>query len=302
MPVRGASLHALQVFDAVARRMSFTDAAEEMRLTQGAISYQIRQLEDCLGVALFHRRGRSIELTVEGLRLWSPLRRSLGQIDAAVDQVSTRGHVRLTVSLTTYFGGRWLLPRLSGFMHLRPEVEIRLVHPPLGSSKSAADADVSVRWGKGDWPDGGYELLFDSPLVPVCARTLVRGANRRPSGSLRGLPILHDELREPWAEWFAKAGVDAGILVDGPVISDPNLRIQAAIDGQGVTLADELVQSEFQSGRLVRPFDVALEGYGYYVAFGSGSRSVLMKEFHDWLRSEAGETRRAACGKAETRV
>lgn len=286
---RMPSLYALQVFDTVARCMSFTRAALDLGVTQGAVSYQIRLLEEQLGTPLFARQGRGVALTRAGEQLSPTLRRTLGEIQAATEAVSRGAGRALTVSMTTYFASRWLLPRLAGFMGDHPDVEIRLVHTATANAIQPGDADVAIRWGSGDWPGVQAELLFSCPLTPVCAAALIRGPKRiRKLGDLRNQTILHDdEMRTPWAEWLAAAGIEDPGTIDGPVILDANLRIQSAIDGRGFALADALVAGDIAQGRLAAPFEVLLDGYGYFLVGADSAATPIARAFCDWIKGEA---------------
>jgi LysR family transcriptional regulator, glycine cleavage system transcriptional activator len=287
---RRPSLYSLQVFDTVARFMSFTRAAADLGVTQGAVSYQIRLLEEQLRTTLFARQGRSIVLTRAGEQLSPTLRRALGEIQAATAAVSRAADRTLTVSLTTYFASRWLLPRLAGFMRGHHDVEVRLVHTATANAIQPSDADVAIRWGRGEWRGVSAELLFPCELTPVCATTLTRGPKRiRKLSDLRDHAVLDDdEMRVPWTEWLAAAGIEYPGSI-GLVILDANVRIQLAIDGQGFALADQLVAADIAQGRLAAPFDVLLEGYGYYLVGVGGATKPIARAFCDWLKLESAK-------------
>lgn len=285
---RMPSIYSLQVFDAVARRLSFTRAAVDLNITQGAVSYQIRHLEENIGTALFERGGRGIALTAAGESLRPALSRALDEIRTVVEKVAKDAGSGLTISLTTYFAARWLLPRLSRFMRSHPQIEVRLVHGSGENPTSAVDADIAVRWGRGAWPGQEAELIFSSGLTPVCSPDLLKNQACTLPFAIQHEKILHDdEMRTPWAEWLALTGFADQETLDGPVILDPNVRMQAAIDGQGFALADALVANEISDGRLVAPFDVYLDGYGYYLTRRQPSPSKAVADFRLWLLEEA---------------
>jgi len=281
------SIYSLQIFDAVARRLSFTRAAEDLSITQGAVSYQIRHLEEDIGTALFDRGGRGITLTASGEALRPTLARALDDIRSVVEKVAKDAGSGLTISLTTYFAARWLLPRLAGFMRNHPHVEVRLMHGPGGNPTSAEDVDVAVRWGRGNWSGQEAELIFGSKLTPVCSPDLLKNhGSVLPLAIYLGKILHDDEMRTPWAEWLALTGFVDPETLEGPVIPDPNVRMQAAIDGHGFALADALVANDISEGRLVAPFDINLDGYGYYLMMGRRSSSKAVGDFREWLLGE----------------
>ncbi len=285
------SLYSLQVFDAVADRLSFTRAAEDLNITQGAVSYQVKQLEADIGVPLLIRGNRGTSLSPAGKSLAPVLRRALADIHSIVQEISHDPGARLVVSLTTYFAARWLLPRLSTFMQAHPDVEVRLVHAAGGNQSNLGDADVAIRWGKTE-AQRDAELIFKCGLTPVCSPRLL-GRGITDAGSLDiGNSIIQpdDEMRGAWAEWLALAQISDHQTISGPVIPDPNVRMEAVIDGQGYALADALVLHDIDSGKLVAPSDVYLHGYGYFLVTAD-SRSKVAGEFQDWLTNEAAADR-----------
>lgn len=283
------SLNGLRVFEVAARRQGFTRAAAELGLTQGAVSYQIRQLEEDLGFTLFRREHRSVTLTEAGRRLLPVLQRGFEEIAATVDALRAEETGQITIAVSTYFASRWLLPRMARFMGEHPEIGIRLVHLPGVYREGMAEADIGVRWGLGAWSDGTVEALFDSPLTPVCSPLLVRDGVG--PADLRQHPCLHDDATQAaWLGWLKLAGVEGPEVAHGPVIADPNVRMQAAIDGQGFALADALIADEIAAGRLVAPFEVRLGGHGYHLIHGPGGlQRPAVAAFRDWILDEASD-------------
>jgi LysR family transcriptional regulator, glycine cleavage system transcriptional activator len=287
------ALAALRAFEAVARQASFTRAAEELRVTQGAISYQVKRLEAELGMALFRREGRSVRLTASGERLLPPLRRALGDIADAVAALSTAGAgPQLTVALSTYFAAHWLSKRLGQFSLQHSDVKIRLQHPESSARFGSDEVDMAIRWHRAGWrePELAIEPLFLSAIMPVCSPRLRDGPPRlaRPA-DIRRHTLLRDEVtREAWSEWLKLAGVVEPLPGREVTINDPNVYIQAAIDGQGIALADGLVADDLALGRLVEPFAPRLEGYGYFLVHPrDASLRPAAKAFRDWLLVEA---------------
>ena len=291
MKTRMPSLYSLQVFDAVARRLSFTRAAGDLNITQGAVSFQIKQLEADIGQPLFERGSRGITMTAAGKSLAPNLRIALEGIFSTVEKVSRHSSSQLTISLTTYFAARWLLPRLSGFMRSRPNVEVRLVHAAGGNPRNIGDADVAIRWGRSDVMSSVADLIFECGLTPVCSPALLaRNADTSGEPTFGHDQILHDDdVRGLWGEWLALTHFSGLEPTAGPVILDPNVRMEAAIEGQGFALGDALVINDIENGKLAAPFDVYLEGYGYYLV-KARSPSKLVTDFDEWIMQEA-----AAC-------
>ena len=176
------SLNSLRVFEAAARHQSFTVAAEELAVTQGAVSYQVRRLEGALGIDLFRRKTRQVALTVEGERLFRAVHRMLRDLDDEVRAISPRSdRMVLTVAVSTYVAARWLSPRLGRFFSAHPEITLRLQHSVNDPTFAVEDVDMAIRWGDGNWPGVVAELLLASPMMPVCAPGLTAGAT-----SIRG--------------------------------------------------------------------------------------------------------------------
>jgi LysR family glycine cleavage system transcriptional activator len=285
------SLYALHVFEAAARHQHFRRAAGELALSQGAVSYQIKVLEAELGFALFERRGRAVVLTREGSLLSPILQESFGEIADMVDLLrqQTRTGIReVTIGATTYFSSRWLLRRLSRFMGLNPEISIRIAYPP-ATGQIIPTTAIEIRWGEGHWPGAHSIKLFDAELTPVCAPTLAGESRTIGVENLSAYRFLHDgETQEAWQRWQRAAGVKKPMRLAGPIIADPNLRFQAAVDGQGIALADRLLVDEIKSGQLIAPFAVSLGGYGYHLIFNNNHKpSVAEQNFAEWILDEA---------------
>jgi LysR family glycine cleavage system transcriptional activator len=291
MPIR--SLNALRVFDVVASLMSFSAAAERLRMSQGAVSYRIKQLESELGVSLFHRAGSSITLTEAGEEFKRTTRQVLGELDHAAQSLRRRAMPQVVVGVSTYFGSRWLSPRLSRFLTKHPEVILRL-QPTIGDSALAsADVDVAVVWGSHDRFRSHYQLLLESKVTPMTGPKLAKTiAARGMRGGLNGIPLIHDdETREAWRRWLSAAGLTDRGSRPGPIVPDANMRVQAIIDEQGIALFDGLVSNELDRGLLVAPSDVFLGGFGYYLAVAE--RRTDRREVEAllrWLIEEASPT------------
>lgn len=281
-------LKALRAFEAAARHGSFTAAAGELSLTQGAISYQVRHLESKLGIALFQRSARQVTLTPQGQSLYRATHRLFRELEDEVHKIAPgKDQLILTVSVSTYFVTRWLSKRLGHFLNKHPEVTIRLQHSVNDPDFTVEDVDLAIRWGNGGWQQGESELLIPSPMMAVCAPDLMPG--KAGLEVLRHQTFLHDQdSTDGWREWLRQAGLDDMEAGRGPVIDDPNVRVQSAIDGQGLVLANNLLNDDIAAGRLIEPFAIRLEGYGFHLLYEStAKRRNAFQLFRQWLLQEA---------------
>ncbi len=284
-------LNALRAFEAGARHLSFTRAAEELSVTQTAISHQVRQLEDRLGVKLFERRPRALRLTAAGSLLYPALSDSLDRIEAAVARVRAAPQPRpLTLSVTPTFGSRWLAQRLGRFWRRHPDVDLRLHHSVQLVDLSRDDVDLAVRWGRGSWPGVKSEKLMRAQATPLCSPALLKGEHPLKSPSdLRHHTLIHQKDYQEWVEWLAAAGVYDINGQRGPVIDDANAIIQSTMEGDGVMIAiPEVLLPEIESGRLVAPFGFDGPKVQGYTVNLLKSRAELPKirSFQDWLFAE----------------
>jgi DNA-binding transcriptional LysR family regulator len=285
------SFDALKVFDTVARRMSFTRAAEELHVTKGAISYQIRNLEDQLGFKLFHRKPGNLSLTRQGLRLWHISEAALEKIEREISEMKASSNENITVGMTTYFASRWLSPRLMHFTSRFPDIGLRL-QPTLGAQNlQNQDMDMMIRWGTGDWQDGIVEKLLHCPAFPTAGRKFkispIGGLTQNMSSAI----LLHDDREsDAWQKWFQAAGIDYPENPGELVIPDPNVRVQAVIDGQGLALNDRLIEAEIAANKLVRVSSIELDDYGYFLTYlPNALQNRSLKLFRDWILDEATE-------------
>jgi LysR family glycine cleavage system transcriptional activator len=284
-------LNALRAFEAGARHLSFTKAAEELFVTQAAVSHQVKLLERDLGVTLFRRMTRKLALTAEGRRLLGPVGEALDAIAEAAEALRAGiGGGTLTLSLTPTFGVRWLSPRLGRFWTAHPEIELRLQHSIHLVDFARDEVDAAVRWGGGVWPGVDAVYLMRAGLVPVCSPARCAGppALNRPD-DLRHHTLLHERDYVEWAQWLAVAGAREVEARRGPIIDDPSVVLQAAIDGQGVALASEsIVRADLEAGRLVKPFDVDLDADNayYLVAPPRAFERPNVQAFREFLLAE----------------
>ncbi|OHV75969.1 LysR substrate-binding domain-containing protein [Rhizobium sp. LCM 4573] len=286
-------LHALRAFEAAARHLHFSKAAEELNLTPTAVSHQVRHLEDILGVTLFHRYPRPVRLSPEGEAFYPVLREALDRIAAAVEDISAARLGRpLTVSVTMAFASRWLTPRLP---RLRAETglsfAIEAEDRPV--DLHASDVDIAIRYSEAPGQGAEWVRLFDDRIVPVCAPRLVEGlSSELDPREVAGLPLIHyrwrskSKLAPSWERWFARAvqGVPEAPVVQ--TFSEEVHAIDAAVAGQGVVLASEVLVSDLLArGELIRISQVTLPGLVFWGVFlNSNPRVGELQLFMDWMR------------------
>lgn len=258
----------LRVFTIVAMHGSFASAAEALNLTKGAISHQIRQLEGELGFSLFERLPRGISLTPHGRELLSTAGKAFTQLEQTIEVLQGNRSRVLTVAVTSYFASRWLSPRLMDFMQQHPAIRLRLQPMVTLTNLSKEGIDLAIRWGNGHWNDVATELLFRCAAWPA-GNAMMRDRVDEVGfeQAVAGATLLHDgEGSNAWSEWFTAAGVEFVPRADTLIIPDPNVRVQAVIDGQGIAINDALIERELADGSLYRLSEAELPDYGYYLA------------------------------------
>ena len=262
-------LNALRAFEAAARWLSFTKAAEELHVTQGAISRQVKLLEDFLGFDLFERTPHGVELNRSGQVYAAAITRSFDEILRATDELGTaRTHSVLTIRGYTTFLVRWLTPLLPDFQIRHPNIEVRLVSASDPVDFGRDKVDLGIRYGYGRWKDLECDLLFMDELFPVCSPTLRESVPLRTPADLRGCTLLHLNLRcSDWPEWFAAAGVDRPLPGRDVALEDLGVAYQCAVAGFGVAIGQrEYVHEDLAAGKLVVPFQPVLRrNRGYYL-------------------------------------
>src|SRR5450432_647452 len=261
MPRQLPPLNALKAFEAAARSESFTRAAEELCVTQGAVSHQVKSLEATLGIKLFSRERQRLILTDAGREYLTVVRDALDRIDAGTERVVQRQNAgALTVSTSPDFAAKWLVNRLGRFAEAHPSIDLRISATLHHVDFAREDVDLAVRHGDGNWEGLDVARLSTEQLFAVCSPKLLKGRQRlnKPSDVLK-FPLLHLDDRKDWARWLEAAGVVDAELSHGPVLNRASMVIDAAVDGQGVALArTTLAAWDLINGRLTRPFDVAL--------------------------------------------
>src|SRR5450759_3268574 len=293
MPRQLPPLNALRAFEAAARSESFTRAAEELCVTQGAVSHQVKLLEATLGIKLFSRERQRLVITDAGREYLNVVRDALDRIAAGTERLVQRQNAGvLTVSTSPDFAAKWLVYRLGRFAEAHPGIDLRVSATMHHVDFAREDVDVAVRHGDGNWDGLDAVRLCTEQLFPVCSPKLMVGRNRiaKPSDLLK-FPLLHlDENRKAWSKWFDAAGVTDTKMSRGLVLNRASMLIDAAVDGQGVALArTTLAAWDLINGRLAKPFDLSLKlSNTYWIVCPTATSSMpKITTFRDWLLAEA---------------
>ncbi len=292
MPRRLPPLNALKAFEAAARHESFTKAAAELSVTQGAVSHQVKALEATLRVRLFHRVRQRLVITDAGRAYLEVVRDAFDRLALGTERL-LQGQNSGTLNLTTSpdFAAKWLVHRLGRFAEAHPEIDLRVSASFHHVDFAHEDMDMAVRHGDGNWPGLHVTRFYPEELLfPVCSPRLTRGRSAlRVPADLRGCTLLHDSDRRDWARWLEIAGV-ADVNPGGPIFNHASMAIDAAVDGQGVALArTALAAWDLIGGRLVRPFKPALNAsYAYWIVCPQANADLpKVATFRGWLLAEA---------------
>jgi len=280
----------LRVFNLVARHMSFSRAAEELCLTKGAVSQQIKRLEEELGFTVFIRKPGNLALTEKGRRLWHTSAASLKSIEKEINLLREDDSTRITIGTPTYFASRWLSSRLMTFINDHPHNSLR-IHPMIDMFKLRADnIDMAIRWGNGDWNDLQSELIFLSPAFITVGKEIANKCQQHGlEKTIQEQRLLHDHQDSVvWQEWFELAGITYQEQHDKLVIPDPNVRVQAVIDGQGIAINDQLINTEIQNKTIFKVSEVSLDNYGYFLVYPPEAlENSALDDFRRWIIREA---------------
>jgi LysR family transcriptional regulator, glycine cleavage system transcriptional activator len=295
-------LRTLRAFDASAEHLNFSRAAEAMGVTPAAISNQIKELEDQVGVELFQRTSRSMRLTRQGEILATASHEAIEVLTRALHRIRRlENKTQLRVSSTPSIAAKWLVPRLDRFMAAFPGADVRVDVSNTLVDFDRDDVDVAIRFGTGRYPGLRTDLLFQDTLSPVCAPSLIKDKPLRTPKDLLKHTLIHldwEAQGQPWPNWrmwMQAAGIKDFDDKSGLHFGQTALTIQAAINGQGVALGDStLVADDIAAGRLVRPFDLALKApssFTYYVITRTEtSDAPMVNAFRDWCLAEAQQT------------
>jgi LysR family glycine cleavage system transcriptional activator len=295
-------LNTLKMLEAAGRHMSFTRAADELGVTPAAVSHQIREFEEQLGIKLFQRTSRRMRHTTAGEILHTAVADALDNINRAVARLqSAHDEQRLKVTGFPSITAKWLVPRLDRFLEIVPDADVRIhvSQTPLDFVRD--DVDIAIRFGDGICPGMRVDRLFEETVFPVCSPALLSGDRplRQPQDLLHQT-LIHVEWEDmgPWPNWrmwMLAAGISDFNETRGLHFSLTSLAIQAAIDGHGVALGDStLVADDIAAGRLVQPFNVALKAppqLAYFVISPQETADrPMVRAFREWVLSEAART------------
>ncbi|MDD0842836.1 MULTISPECIES: LysR substrate-binding domain-containing protein [Pseudomonadaceae] len=287
------SLSALRAFEAAARHESAKQAAEELSVTATAISHQIRALEESLGVALFLRKPRQLELTAQGRELQQTLESAFDSISATAMRLSALPcRQAITLSTTPAVAVRWLLSWVCLLRESHPDIDLRIhaSHEPV--ALDGVTADIAIRYGDGRWPGLVAEKLFDNTFIPACSPRLgLQDAAELPRHTLihfRNQAVVSSPL--DWALWQKQAKVPGLDVSAGLVFSDETHAVSAAIGGQGVALMSrQLIEDELREGRLVQPFGPEVEGKPFFLVYPESRRDdPAIRAVRDWVMAVPG--------------
>ena len=295
-------LNSLRAFEATARHLSFSKAAQELHVTPAALSHQIRGLEEQLALKLFHRRARSIELTEAARTIYPGIRTGFEAIREAVERLDRSKQDRvLVVSSTPGLTAKWLVPRVYKFLALHPDIETRITASVAYANFATDDIDVGIRLSSGVHPDLYVEKLSDEWLLPLCSPRLLEGEHPlNTAHDLKHFTLIQVDLPgvvPTWTDWMEMAGLDGIDSTRGLRLNVADHALDAASECVGVVLAYKMVAArDIALKRLVVPFgpEIPLPGRAYYFVCAKGQeKRAPIKAFRDWMFSEMQETHAA---------
>lgn len=301
MPRKLPPLNSLRAFEAAARHLSFTKAAEELHVTPAAVSHQIKALEDYCGAALFRRMTRALMLTEVGRAALPHLSDGFDKLAQGAALLAPAAPSRvLTVSVSPSFCAKWLVPRLDRFRAAEPGIDIRIDATDVMADFVSGGVDLALRYGQGDYPGLVSERLMSEAVFPVLSPSLLARQPLATPADLRHHTLLHvfwkmaDDKAPSWRMWLKAAGVDGLDAERGPRFNMDNLAVQAAIEGQGVALANgAIVAADLAAGRLVRPFPPDKDErtvFSYYLVYPeTHAASEKVRAFRKWVMAEVSD-------------
>jgi LysR family transcriptional regulator, glycine cleavage system transcriptional activator len=292
MNLNSVHLNGLRAAEAAARCGSLAKAAEELGVSPSAVSQQIGRIELQLGTKLFERTGGGLTPTAFGALFTARLSVGFQELAQAVAMADEQASSTLVISVPPAFASRWMVPRLSRFFALHPDILLRIDASTRLVDLERSDVELAIRMGEGKWPRVRAELLLPLEIFPVCSPELAKRL-RSPADLARVSAIEDENTMLSWDRWFAAAGVEPVTPLPGATFTDPVLCLEAVIAGQGVMLAWQLLAADaLKDGRLVAPFGVTVaSGLGYYlVTRESGRQSAKAAAFKRWITREVTET------------
>lgn len=287
-------LNSLRAFESAARQLSFTKAADELFVTQAAVSHQIKSLENFLSIKLFHRKNRALLLTEEGQSYFHDLRNIFVDIQDATQRLVAMGAKgAITIATPPSFASQWLVPRLHKFSADHSDIDVRIKAVDADDGFLDDSVDIAVFYGKGNWTNYYCTKLLSEFLTPMCSPLLLQKG--KALASLKDLSqhtLLHDNTRAAWKNWLKNFDVKHVNVNQGPIFSHTMLVLQSACIGQGIALSDTvLAKPEIDSGRLVCPFDERVESkLSYYIVCKeSQAEQSKIKVFSEWMLAQVND-------------
>lgn len=293
-------LRALKAFESSARNLSFTKAANELFVTQAAISHQIKSLEEKTGVKLFRRYNRSLQLTTEGQVYLLSIRESLESLEKASRQLVNRNTKGLlNISLLPSFATKWMAKRIWRFQEAFPEIEVSISAFEWLADFKKENIDIAIRYGRGNWPDVYCELLLEERVFPICSRSVYKKLVKNPEPKiLLDHRLAHDDFStEDWNMWFKKAGVNVDNQIKGTRFSHTVMMLESIENGNGFALGrTPLVIDDLNRKLLYAPFHISIPSeYAYYFVCPKGTEnSPKVAEFKKWIFKEARKSIKSA--------
>ena len=285
----------LRAFDVAARNLNLSAAAAELNVTHAAVSRQVKQLEQRLGVKLFERLPRGLKLTAHGALLAEGTRDAFDRLASAIEDVSVpQVRRKLTISTFASLAARWLMPRVGGFAALFPDVDLQVITSTRLVDFAREDVDIAIRFGGGRYPGLHVVPLFKPQEIVVCSPALLkRGPPIKKYEDLKHHTLLHDDSHRSWTRWLEAVGAKSVNPRRGIICGDRNAMLQAALEGQGVALASQIfAANDLARGRLVKVFDVEVASpfaiYG--VCLPRRLNDPIVSGALDWLAREAQQS------------
>ncbi len=290
-------LSAVRAFEAAARNENFTAAAAELGLTQAAVSYQVKALEERVGAPLFVRERGRVRLSALGLRLLPSLSQAFDAIEAAFATQSAEDEALLTITTTLTFANSWLAWRLGAFQMAHPDLAVRMSTDNAMVDLRSGDADIGIRAGRGDWEGLEQHRLFESEFTPMASPQCVAAEERRLGRRLQPSDVPYLQLISPGDQWWQQWFADNGVPADEAVLRRPGIRLDnqaneghAAMAGQGFALLTPFLwKGDVASGRLAMPFPdrISTRNWAYWLVYPTERRMVpKVKRFREWLLEE----------------
>lgn len=282
-------LRSLQVFEVAARCQSFTAAADELCITQSAVSRQVQELEQWLDIKLFVRSGPHLKITATGKALAERIDQAMSSLREAVQIARPAAHSHyITMSMLPSLNTKWFAPRLGRFIQSHPDIDLRIAATQdLVVDFDVDEIDAAIRYGTGNWPNLNSELLAEETITPVCTPVYAERVGLKVPADLINATLLQTAGKDNWVTWFKAAGLEYHTAARGPYLGDGSAILQAVIDGQGIALGRSiLIADDLQAGRIIAPFQLRLEAsYSYwFVTPLHRVASENLTAVRDWLK------------------